>query len=388
MSEHSISSALDKIPKSGIRKLFDLAQNMEGIISLGIGEPDFVTPPNIVEACIKSLKEGKTYYSPNSGIFELRKAISEKMKKQNNVNVSENEILVTIGGGEALSLSIQSIISTGAEVIVPSPAFVAYVPTVILAGGNPIEVECKEDENFILNPESLEEKITENTELLILNSPSNPTGSVMKKNDLERISDLIIEYNLKVVSDEVYESLIYDGKKHVSIASLNGMEGNVITVNSFSKTYSMTGWRVGYLASKNERFFDRMLKLHMYGPVCNNTFTQFGALEALKGSQDFVNHMREEFEDRRNLLLKRIEEMNGVRAVKPEGAFYIFMNIVDTGMKSEEFSEKLLNQEKVVTVPGSAFGPYSDEFVRLAYPLKKDKINEACDRMERFLTKN
>ena len=388
MSEHSISSALDKIPKSGIRKLFDLAQNMEGIISLGIGEPDFATPPNIVEACIKSLKEGKTYYSPNSGIFELRKAISEKMKKQNNVNVSENEILVTIGGGEALSLSIQSIISTGAEVIVPSPAFVAYVPTVILAGGNPIEVECKEDENFILNPESLEEKITENTELLILNSPSNPTGSVMKKNDLERISDLIIEYNLKVVSDEVYESLIYDGKKHVSIASLNGMEGNVITVNSFSKTYSMTGWRVGYLASKNERFFDRMLKLHMYGPVCNNTFTQFGALEALKGSQDFVNHMREEFEDRRNLLLKRIEEMNGVRAVKPEGAFYIFMNIVDTGMKSEEFSEKLLNQEKVVTVPGSAFGPYSDEFVRLAYPLKKDKINEACDRMERFLTKN
>ncbi len=388
MSEHSISSALDKIPKSGIRKLFDLAQSMEGIISLGIGEPDFVTPPNIVEACIKSLKEGKTYYSPNSGIFELRKAISEKMQKQNNVNVTENEILVTIGGGEALSLSIQSIISTGAEVIVPSPAFVAYVPTVILAGGNPIEVECKEDENFVLTPENLEEKITQNTELLILNSPTNPTGSVMKKNDLERISDLVIEYNLKVISDEVYESLIYDGKKHVSIGSLNGMEDKVTTVNSFSKTYSMTGWRVGYLASKNEILFDRMLKLHMYGPVCNNTFAQFGALEALKGSQDSVNLMREEFEDRRNLLLKRIEEMNGVRAIKPEGAFYIFMNISETGMKSEEFSEKLLNQEKVVTVPGSAFGPYSDKFVRLAYPLKKDKINEACDRMESFLSKN
>ena len=388
MPEYSISSSLDKIPKSGIRKLFDLAQSMEGVISLGIGEPDFDTPPHIVEACIKALKEGKTYYSPNSGILELRQAISEKMKKQNSVDVSENEIMVTVGGGEALSLAIQSSIKTGDDVIVPSPAFVAYVPTVILSGGNPIEVECKEDENFILNPDLLEEKITEKTELLILNSPSNPTGTVMKKNDLERISDIIMEYNLKVISDEVYESLIYDGKKHVSMASLNGMEDNVITVNSFSKTYSMTGWRVGYLSSKDESLFDRMLKLHMYGPVCNNTFAQFGALEALKGPQDFVNRMRDEFEDRRDLLLKRIQGMNGVSAIKPEGAFYLFMNISQTKMKSEEFSEKLLNQEKVVTVPGAAFGPYSDEFVRLAYPLKKDKINEACDRIERFLSKN
>ena len=388
MSEYSISSSLDKIPKSGIRKLFDLAQNMEGIISLGIGEPDFATPQNIVEASIKALKEGKTYYSPNSGILELRQAISEKMKKQNSIDVSENEIMVTVGGGEALSLAIQSSIKTGNDVIVPSPAFVAYVPTVMLSGGNPIEVECKQDENFILNPDLLEEKITENTELLILNSPSNPTGAVMKKNDLEKISDIIMEYNLKVISDEVYESLIYDNKKHVSIASLNGMEENTITVNSFSKTYSMTGWRVGYLSSKDKVLFDRMLKLHMYGPVCNNTFAQFGALEALKGPQDFVNHMRDEFKDRRDLLLKRIEEMNGVSSIKPEGAFYLFMNISQTKMKSEEFSEKLLNQEKVVTVPGSAFGPYSDEFVRLAYPLKKDKIDEACDRIEKFLSKN
>jgi aminotransferase len=387
MPEHSISSSLDKIPKSGIRKLFDLAQNMEGIISLGIGEPDFDTPSHIVEASIKALKEGKTYYSPNSGILELREAISEKMKNQNKVNVSENEIIVTVGGGEALSLAIQSSIKTGDGVIVPSPAFVAYVPTIMLSGGSPIEVECKEDENFILNPDLLEEKITENTELLILNSPSNPTGSVMKKNDLEKISDIVMEYNLKVISDEVYESLIYDGKKHVSIGSLNGMEDNVITVNSFSKTYSMTGWRVGYLCSKDENLLDRMLKLHMYGPVCNNTFAQFGALEALKGPQDFVDQMREEFEDRRNLLLSRIKEMKGVSAIKPEGAFYLFMNISETGMKSEEFSEKLLNQEKVVTVPGSAFGPYSEGFVRLAYPLKKDKINEACDRIERFLSK-
>ncbi|MCC7573284.1 MAG: pyridoxal phosphate-dependent aminotransferase [Candidatus Methanofastidiosum sp.] len=387
MPEHSISSSLDRIPKSGIRKLFDLAQNMEGIISLGIGEPDFDTPINIVEASIKALKEGKTYYSPNSGILELRQAISGKMKKQNSVDVSENEIIVTIGGGEALSLAIQSSIKTGDGVIVPSPAFVAYVPTVMLSGGKPIEVECQEDENFILNPDLLEEKITENTELLILNSPSNPTGSVIKKSDLEKISDIVIEYNLKVISDEVYENLIYDGKKHVSIASLNGMEDNVITVNSFSKTYSMTGWRVGYLCSKDESLLDRMLKLHMYGPVCNNTFAQFGALEALRGPQDFVDQMREEFEDRRNLLLSRIKEMKGVSAMKPEGAFYLFMNISGTGMKSEDFSEKLLNQEKVVTVPGSAFGPYSDDFVRLAYPLKKDKINEACDRMERFLSK-
>ncbi len=388
MSEHSISSSLDKIPKSGIRKLFDLAQSMEGIISLGIGEPDFDTPPHIIEAAIKALKEGKTYYSPNSGIPELRQAISEKMKKQNSIDVSENEIMVTIGGGEALSLAIQSSIKTGDGVIVPSPAFVAYVPTVMLSGGIPIEVECREDENFILNPELLEEKITEKTELLILNSPSNPTGAVMSKNDLEKISDIIMEYNLKVISDEVYESLIYDGKKHVSMASLNGMEENVITVNSFSKTYSMTGWRVGYLSSKDESLFDRMLKLHMYGPVCNNTFAQFGALEALKGPQYFVDNMRDEFRDRRDLLLKRIQEMNGVSAIRPEGAFYLFMNISQTKMKSEEFSEKLLNQEKIVTVPGAAFGPYSDEFVRLAYPLKKDKINEACDRIERFLSKN
>lgn len=210
----------------------------------------------------------------------------------------------------------------------------------------------------------------------------------MTRSDLEKISDIIIEYNLKVISDEVYESLIYGGKKHISIASLNGMENNVITVNSFSKTYSMTGWRVGYLASKDPTLFDRMLKLHMYGPVCNNTFAQFGALEALNGPQDYVEYMRSEFEDRRNLLLDRIKEMNGVRAVKPEGAFYVFMNISETGMKSEEFSEKLLNQEKVVTVPGSSFGQYSNDFVRLAYPLKKDKINEASDRMKKFLSKN
>lgn len=388
MSEYSISSSLDKIPKSGIRKLFDLAQGMEGIISLGIGEPDFDTPSHIVEASIKALKEGKTYYSPNSGILELRQALSEKMKKQNSIDVSENEIMVTIGGGEALSLAIQSSIKTGEEVIIPSPAFVSYVPTVILSGGKPIEIECREDENFILNSDLLEEKITENTELLILNSPSNPTGAVMTKKDLEKICDIVTEYNLKVISDEVYENLIYDGKKHVSMASLNGMGENVITVNSFSKTYSMAGWRIGYLSSKDETLFDRMLKLHMYGPVCNNTFAQFGALEALKGPQDFVCKMRDEFEDRRNILLERICSMKGVSAIKPEGAFYLFMNISQTGMKSEEFSEKLLNQEKVVTVPGSAFGPYSDEFVRLAYPLKKDKINEACDRIERFLSKN
>ncbi|KYC45659.1 MAG: putative aspartate aminotransferase 2 [Candidatus Methanofastidiosum methylothiophilum] len=388
MPEYSISSSLDKIPKSGIRKLFDLAQSMEGIISLGIGEPDFDTPQNIVEASVKALKEGKTYYSPNSGILELRKAISEKMRKQNNINVSENEIMVTVGGGEALSLAIQSSIKTRDDVIVPSPAFVAYVPTVMLSGGNPIEVECKEEDNFILSPDILEEKITENTELLILNSPSNPTGSVIKKSSLEKICDIVKEYNLKVISDEVYESLIYDGEKHVSIGSLNGMEENVITINSFSKTYSMTGWRVGYLSSKDELLFERMLKLHMYGPVCNNTFAQFGALEALKGPQDFVEHMRHEFEDRRNLLLKRIKEMDGVSAIKPEGAFYLFMNISRTGMASEEFCEKLLNQEKVVTVPGLAFGPYYDEYVRLAYPLKKDKINEACDRMQKFLSKN
>lgn len=385
---HSISTSLDKIPKSGIRKLFDLAQGMEGVISLGIGEPDFNTPQNIVDATIKALKEGKTYYSPNSGLLELRKAISEKMKKDNNIDVSENEVMVTVGGGEALSLAIQSSIKTGEGVIVPSPSFVAYSPTIILSGGIPVEVECREEDRFILNPEHLEEKITENTNLLIINTPSNPTGAVMEKNDLERIADIVNEYNLKVLSDEVYEKLIYDGKKHTSMASLNGMEENVITVNSFSKTYSMTGWRVGYLSSKDEFLFDRMLKLHMYGPVCNNTFAQFGALEALKGPQDFVNQMREEFENRRNLLLKRIKEMNGVSAIKPEGAFYLFMNISPTGMKSEEFSERLLNEEKVVTVPGSAFGPYSDDYVRLAYPLKTGKINEACDRMDRFLSKN
>ncbi|HNV93782.1 MAG: putative aspartate aminotransferase 2 [Candidatus Methanofastidiosum methylothiophilum] len=388
MSEYSISSSLDKIPKSGIRKLFDLAQNMEGVISLGIGEPDFSTPSHIIEASINALKQGRTYYSPNSGLLELRQAISKKMTDQNKINVSENEILVTVGGGEALSLAIQSSIKTGNEVIIPSPAFVSYIPIVMLSGGNPIEVECKEEESFILNSDILEENITENTELLILNSPSNPTGSVMTRSDLEKISDIIIEYNLKVISDEVYESLIYGGKKHISIASLNGMENNVITVNSFSKTYSMTGWRVGYLASKDPTLFDRMLKLHMYGPVCNNTFAQFGALEALNGPQDYVEYMRSEFEDRRNLLLDRIKEMNGVRAVKPEGAFYVFMNISETGMKSEEFSEKLLNQEKVVTVPGSSFGQYSNDFVRLAYPLKKDKINEASDRMKKFLSKN
>lgn len=388
MAEHSISSALEKIPKSGIRKLFDLAQGMEGVISLGIGEPDFDTPSHIVDAAIKALKDGKTSYSQNSGLLELRKAVSEKMEKQNEIIVSDDEVMITVGGGEALSLAIQASIKTGNDVIVPSPSFVAYVPTIILSGGNPVEVECREEDKFILNPDYLEERITENTELLILNTPSNPTGAVLEKNDLEKISDIVVEYNLKIISDEVYESLIYEGKKHTSVASLNGMEDSVITVNSFSKTYSMTGWRVGYLSSKDEFLYDKMLKLHMYGPVCNNTFAQYGALEALKGPQDFIFEMRDEFQKRRDLLLERIQKMNNVSAVKPEGAFYLFMNISNTGMKSEEFSEKLLNEEKVVTVPGSSFGSYSDGFVRLAYPLKIEKINEACDRIERFLSKN
>lgn len=388
MTKYSISSSLDSIPKSGIRKLFDLAQGLEGAINLGIGEPDFVTPAHIVKASIKALEDGKTSYSPNAGLLELRKAVSEKMKKQNNIDVSENDIMITVGGGEALSLAIQSLIKTGDSVMVPSPAFVAYVPTIILSGGNPIELECLEDENFILNPDTLEEKITEKTELLILNTPSNPTGSVMDKKDLEKISDIVVEYNLKIISDEVYENLVYDGKKHVSIGSLNGMAKNVITVNSFSKTYSMTGWRVGYLSSNDEVLFDRMLKLHMYGPVCNNTFAQFGALEALKGPQNFVKDMRDEFESRRNLLLKRVQEMENVSAINPKGAFYLFMNISQTGMNSEEFSERLLKEEKVVTVPGSAFGPYSDNYVRIAYPLKRDKIDEACNRLEKFLSKN
>ncbi len=388
MTKYSIPSALDSIPKSGIRRLFDLAQGMEGAINLGIGEPDFDTPPHIVRASIKALEKGKTSYSPNAGLLDLRKAVSKKMKKQNNVDVSENEIMITVGGGEALSLAIQSLIKTGDSVLVPSPAFVAYVPTIILSGGKPIEVECLEDENFILNADALEEKITENTELLILNSPTNPTGAVIDKKDLEKISDIVIEYNLKVISDEVYENLIYDGKKHTSIASLNGMAKNVITVNSFSKTYSMTGWRVGYLSSKDEVLFDRMLKLHMYGPVCNNTFAQFGALEALNGPQEFVKNMRDEFENRKNLLFKRVKKMENVSAINPKGAFYLFMNISQTKMGSEEFSEKLLKAEKVVTVPGSAFGQYSDDYVRLAYPLKKEKIDEACDRLERFLSKS
>jgi len=381
-----ISEILDEISESGIRRLFELASKEKDVISLGIGEPDFDTPDFIKEYAIEALNKGMTHYTPNSGIEILREAISEKLKKENGIFTDPNKnIMVTIGANQAFFLALSTFIKPGDEIIIPSPYFVTHGAAARLVGGKVVEVKTSIENNFKVLSEDIRKAITNKTKCIIICTPNNPTGAVLNKKDLEEIAEIAIEYNIKIISDEVYEKLIYDDNKHYSIAALNGMSDRVITVNSFSKSFAMTGWRIGYVVA-DEKTISKMIKFQMYLAACPTSFAQYAAAMALKDNRsiEWIEKMRKEYEKRRDFLYKRLCEINGFITYKPGGAFYIFPKI---GMDDNKFAEKLLKEAKVAVVPGSAFGTYGFEHIRLCYTTSIENLEKACNRIEKFMSK-
>lgn len=385
MSSIRFSERTLAIKSSGIRRLFDLAQRTPGVISLGIGEPDQDTPVHVKEAAKKALDEGYTHYTPNAGFPDLREALAEKLRLDNGIDAAPDEVIVTGGGGTgALMLSALCLINPGDEVLLPDPGFVVYEAVVLMAGGKPVYVPLKEEDGFRMLPSEVEKRITSKTKCIIVNTPSNPTGGVLEEEDLKGIADLAVKHDLYVISDEVYEKLVYDGHRHLSIASLPRMKERTVTVNSFSKTYAMTGWRIGYAAAPKE-LIDQMVKLQQFTMVHAPAVSQRAALAALKGPQDFVKEMAEEYDKRRRFIVDRLNSIEGLSCLRPKGAFYVFLNIKKLGMRSEEVAMALLERAKVVTVPGVAFGPGGEGYLRISYSRPIDQLEEACSRIEKAI---
>ncbi len=374
-----------ELKPSGIRKFFDIASEIEGVISLGVGEPDFDTPWHIREEGIYSLERGKTYYTSNSGLLGLRKAINEFNKTKYNLDYNyKNEILVTVGGSEAIDIALRSVIEEGDEVIIPTPCYVSYEPCVVMAGGVVKTINLKNENQFRLQPEELEAVITPKSKVLIISYPNNPTGAIMELEDLKKIAEVVIKHDLLVISDEIYSELSY-GVKHVSIASLPGMRDRTIVVNGFSKAFSMTGWRLGY-AMGNAAIIKEMTKIHQFCIMCAPTNSQYAAIEALNNGDQDVIDMRNAYDERRRFLIDWFKKHN-IPMFTPMGAFYIFPDIRQFGLSSEEFSLRLLNEEKVVVVPGTAFGESGEGFVRISYAYSIDDLKKALERVERFINK-
>lgn len=379
-----INPTVAGLKPSGIRKFFDLAYGVEGIVSLGIGEPDFVTPWHIRDAGIYSLEKGNTMYSPNRGIPELLKAVSDYVRRRFGLEYAPDETIITVGGSEAIDLSIRAFISPGDEVIIPEPTFVCYDPITRLAGGVPVPVQCVACDNFRLNPERLEAAITPKTKLLILPFPNNPTGAVMRREHLEPIAEIVRRRDLVVVSDEIYAELTYNGQPHFSIAALPGMRERTVIVSGLSKSHAMTGWRIGFALAPGE-IMAHINKIHQFAIMCAPTMSQYAALEALSQGDSDIEEMRDEYDRRRRFISDRFNRM-GLTCFEPEGAFYVFPDIRGTGLSSDTFCEKLLRAQKVAVVPGTAFGASGEGFVRCSYAYSIAKITEACDRIENFLT--
>ena len=379
-----INSDVRNMPPSGIRKFFDVANKMKGAISLGVGEPDFVTPWHIRDEGIYAIEKGRTHYTSNSGLIELREEICNYLKRRFDLNYKVSETLVTVGGSEAVDLALRTILSKGDEVLIPEPSFVCYKPCTTLAGGVPVTIETKAENSFKLTKEDVLSHITDKTKILILSYPNNPTGAVMTKEDLQEIADVVKEHNLMVISDEIYAELSYDAK-HVSIASLEGMKERTIIVNGFSKAFAMTGWRLGYTAG-NEEIIKAMTKVHQYAIMCAPTMCQFAAVEALKNGDNSIEAMRDEYNYRRKVIVDGFNNM-GLTCFNPQGAFYIFPSIKSTGMDSETFCEKLLQDQKVAVVPGTAFGKCGEGFLRVSYAYSIDTINLAIERIGNFIKK-
>lgn len=383
--ENMILENIKNMPPSGIRKYFDLINEMEDVISLGVGEPDFVTPWNIIEAGVYSLEQGHTHYSSNAGFVELREEISNYMNRRFLLKYNpENEILVTVGGSEAIDLALRALVGPGDEVIIPEPSFVAYKGCTTFTGAKAVTIELLQENDFKLTAEALEKAITKKTKVVIIPFPNNPTGSIMTREDLIPIVEVLKDKNIIVLSDEIYAELSYD-KGHVSIASFEEMYEKTIVINGFSKAYAMTGWRLGY-ACGNKAIIEAMKKIHQYAIMCSPTTAQYAAIEALKNGDDSVSEMAREYNRRRRYILNSFREM-GLECFEALGALYVFPCIKSTGMTSDEFCEKLLLEEKVLAVPGNAFGECGEGFIRACYAASMDDIIEAMKRIKKFIEK-
>lgn len=380
-----LSETIVKIQPSGIRKFFDIVSEMEDAISLGVGEPDFDTPWHIRDEGIFSLEKGRTFYTSNAGLKELKIEISKFLERKCNIHYDyQKEVLVTVGGSEAIDIAMRAMLDPGDEVLIPQPSYVSYLPCAVLANGKPVVINLKAENEFRLTKEELEAAITPRTKILVLPFPNNPTGAIMERSDLEAIAEVVKEHDLFVLSDEIYASLTYK-EEHVSIASLPGMQERTILINGFSKSHAMTGWRLGY-ACGPEVIIKQMLKIHQYAIMCAPTTSQYAAVEALRNGDDDVERMREEYNERRRYLMHRFRQM-GLDCFEPYGAFYCFPCIKEFGMSSDEFAENLLRAEKVAVVPGTAFGDCGEGFIRISYAYSLDSLKEALDRMERYIQK-
>jgi aminotransferase len=378
-----ISNRVKQTPPSGIRKFFDMVIGMEDVISLGVGEPDFVTPWHIREACIYSLEKGYTTYTSNSGLIELREAISDTFHTDYGVDYDpHDQVLVTTGVSEAADLALRAVIDPGDEVIIHEPSYVSYKPCIIIPGGKPVIATTTRENEFRVTKEQIEEKVTEKTKAIILSYPNNPTGAVMRKQDLEDVADVVIEKDLLVISDEVYDKLTYDSK-HTCFSSLNGMDEHTILLNGLSKSHAMTGLRIGYAMGPSE-IIKAMLLIHQYTMLCAPITSQMGAIEALKNGGPDMQSMVREYNRRRRLFVKGLNDL-GLDCFEPKGAFYAFPSIASTGMTSDQFAEKLLTQQKVAVVPGNVFGSSGDGFLRCSYASGLDELKIALERMGEFL---
>jgi len=384
--DNLISQKVATLPPSGIRKFFDLLSSVEDVISLSIGEPDFVTPWHIREAGTYSLEKGYTMYTSNSGMPELRQELAHYLELHYGVSYHpEHEILITTGTSEALDLALRAIINPGDEVIIPNPCYVAYPADIILAGGTPILVPTNEENNFVVRATDIEARITKQTKAILIGYPANPTGAVISQREADAIAELAKKHDLLVISDELYARLVY-GVEHICFPSLPGMKKCTILISGLSKSHAMTGWRIGYVAA-DRRFIQALTKIHQYTMLCAPTMAQMAAIEALRNGESEVEKMVQEYNRRRRLMVKRFNEI-GLPCFEPKGAFYAFPSIKATGMNSEEFAEKLLLEEKVAVVPGTAFGPYGEGFVRCCYATSLSNIEEALRRIDRFIRKN
>ncbi|WP_102275219.1 aminotransferase [Cytobacillus massiliigabonensis] len=385
MKKNYLSRKAQELKPSGIRRFFDLAAGMKGVVSLGVGEPDFVTPWTVREAAILSIEQGYTSYSANAGLLELRKEIAGYMQRQFNVMYSpSSEIIVTVGASQAIDIAMRTILDPGDEVIIIEPCFVSYSPMVDMAGGVPVHVQALKENDFKILPSQLEKAITEKTKAIMLCSPNNPTGSMLNKKELEEIAEIAGKYDLLVIADEIYAELVYD-EEYTSLALINGMRERTILISGFSKGFAMTGWRLGFVCAPEE-ITQAMLKIHQYAIMCAPTMAQFAAIEALKNGRSDVDEMVKSYRRRRNYIVQSFNDM-GLTCHTPGGAFYAFPSIESTGLSSEEFAERLLLEESVAVVPGNVFGGSGEGHIRCSYATSMEQLQEAVKRMKRFIEK-
>lgn len=380
-----ISKKMEAIPNSAIRKIFDMCEGVDGLVKFTVGEPDFQTPRRIVDAAIDALNRGETKYTSNRGIIQLRKAISDMAEKKKHIKANpDKEIIVTNGGMQALFFAMQTIMNPGDEIIVGSPYFTNYLGQIMIAGAVPKFVPLKEENGFTFDMKELEQAITDKTKAILINFPSNPLGSVMNETQMEELAELAIKYDLFVISDEVYQEYLYNNLEFISIASIPGMKERTIVCDSFSKTYAMTGWRIGY-AIAPEKIINYMVKMQEANASCVNAPSQYAALEALTGPQDDLKSMIATFEKRRNLIVKEINKIPDISCVVPQGAFYLFVNVKKTGLTSDEFAVRLLQEAKVAVIPGDAFGEEGEGYIRMTYVTSEENIIEGVSRMKSFI---